>query len=53
MQKMIIGTYKPKMPKMTEEERRKYHETIKGSGRVSEVKTKYKRSRDKRVSLCE
>jgi hypothetical protein len=50
MKKIVLGVIKNSTPKMSKEEVRKYYETIKGSARVSEVKTTYKRSRDKRVS---
>ena len=46
-----VWKIKPKQTRtaMTPAELLAYYEQVKGSGRVSEVKTKYKRSRDKKV----
>lgn len=50
MKKQVLK-YTPKQTRlpMHAEELRVYYETVKGSGRVSEVKKAYKRSRDKKV----
>lgn len=47
---MKLNTKKTRLA-MTPDELRKYYEQVKRSAKVSEVKTKYKRNRDKKVNV--